>query len=124
MIGQTPHAERNHPEVFHRTTAPNLSAHEKITRIFIVFPPPCALDPRALFGVDEYAGSRPKPAVAGRAACLPHKRPDKRLAAQNDLISALQLDAGAPSHTAVHSLERGPTAYSLPRNLGEPPESI
>jgi hypothetical protein len=48
-----------------------------------------------LFGVDEHAGNRPKPAVADRAACLPHQRTDNGLAARNDQVLVAGLPAGA-----------------------------
>jgi hypothetical protein len=52
-------------------------------------------DPRALFRIDQHAGYRPKPAVAGRAACLPHERPDNRFAAKNDQVLVAGLPVGA-----------------------------
>jgi hypothetical protein len=52
-------------------------------------------DARALFGVNEHAGNRPKPAVAGRTACLPHERPDNGLATENDQVLIAGLPVGS-----------------------------
>ena len=55
----------------------------------------CPANARALIRIDEYAGDRPKPAVTGRAACLPHKGPDNSLAAHNDQVLVTRLPVGS-----------------------------
>jgi hypothetical protein len=62
-------------------------APRRVTLRFLTQPPRRAegLPSRCAgsFRVDQHAGNRPRPAVAGCAACLPHKRPYNGFAAEN-----------------------------------------